>query len=73
MPTRNLQPGDVVSVLDNNALKPQYYIALITQVYPSTDGVVRKVSISYKNFPVMRKFKSIAVPLINPLFAMCKN
>lgn len=52
---RSILPGDVVSVLDHKSLKPQYYIALVKQIYPSSDGIVRKALISYKSFRVGEK------------------
>ena len=49
---KNLRPGDVVAVADSNALRGKYYIAQVHEVFPSRDGVVRKVSVRYKNFKV---------------------
>ena len=49
---RNLQVGDVVSVVDSNALRGQYYLARVCAVYPSDDGKVRKVGLEYKSFKV---------------------
>jgi len=49
---RNLQPGDVVIVADQNAFRGQYKIALVKSVFPGTDGKVRRVTLTYKNFKV---------------------
>lgn len=51
-PQRNLEVGDVVVVVDTNQLRNQYKIARVHEVYPSEDGKVRKVALSYKNFRV---------------------
>jgi hypothetical protein len=53
--SRNLQPGDVVVVADAGALRGNYYIAQVHEIFPSKDGIVRKVSIRYKNFRVGEK------------------
>ena len=50
--SRNLKPGDIVSVADSNALRGKYYIAQVQEVFPGRDGCVRKVSVRYKNFRV---------------------
>lgn len=50
--TRNLKPGDVVVVADQNTLKGEYRIALVREVYPGSDDRVRKVKLSYKNYNV---------------------
>jgi hypothetical protein len=50
--SRDLQPGDVVVVAEAGALRGNYYIAQVQEVFPSKDGIVRKVSIRYKNFKV---------------------
>jgi Mor family transcriptional regulator len=52
---RNLQPGDIVALADSNALRGQYRIAVVREVYPGVDGVVRKVAVAYKNFKVGEK------------------
>jgi hypothetical protein len=50
--SRNLQEGDIVSVAEPSSLRREYFIAIVRQVFPSADGVVRKVAIAYKNFKV---------------------
>lgn len=49
-PTPNLKPGDVVAVADSNALKGRYYIGQVSEVHPSKDGLIRKVTIRYKTY-----------------------
>jgi hypothetical protein len=50
--SRNLQAGDIVAVADTNPLRGQYKIARVVEVFPGVDGIVRKVTIAYKNFRV---------------------
>ena len=47
---RDLRLGDVVLVLDRDAFKNAYHLAVVTDVRPSRDGRVRKVLVSYKNY-----------------------
>lgn len=49
-PSTNLSPGDIVLVSDSNALRGQYSIAKVKEVFPGPDGKVRTVSLVYKNF-----------------------
>ena len=52
---QNLKVGDVVVVTETNPLKQGYFIARVQAVYPSRDGVVRKVALVYKNIRVGSK------------------
>ena len=47
---RDLCPGDIVAVADQNHLRGRYHIARVSEVFPSKDGKVRRVSVTYKNF-----------------------
>ena len=49
---RNFKPGDIVVVTDPKSLKPEYFIAKVKETFPSCDGIIRKVSVAYKNFKV---------------------
>ena len=49
---RNFKIGDVVLVADSNALRSQYSIARIKDVYPDKQKVIRKVLLCYKNHKV---------------------
>lgn len=49
-PQRDIQPGDVVAIADQNHLRGKYHIAKVTEVLPSKDGKVRSVTVVYKNF-----------------------
>ena len=46
---RNVCKGDVVVVQDSNVVRGEWRLALVTEVYPGSDGRVRRVLISYKN------------------------
>ena len=47
--SRNLQINDVVLVRDENALRSEYRMALVSDVFPDKFGKVRKVEVMYKN------------------------
>ena len=47
---RNVKIGDIVLVKDSNAIRGEWKMALVTDVHPSDDGRVRKVTIMYKSF-----------------------
>jgi hypothetical protein len=53
--TRNLEVGDVVLMSDSNSLKGDYKLAVVREVFPSVDGLVRKVALAYKNFKIGEK------------------
>jgi hypothetical protein len=50
--SRDLKPGDIVAIADSNSLRGQYRIARVVEVFPGVDGIVRRVSVAYKNFRV---------------------
>ena len=50
--TRNLRPGDVVIIADRNVLRGEYRLGTVKEVFPSVDGKVRRVLVTYKNFRV---------------------
>ena len=45
--TRNLRPGDVVIVVDNNVLRGNYRLGLVQEVFPDEYGKVRRVIVKY--------------------------
>ena len=49
---RELQPGDVVLVADLNTIKSEYRVAVVQEIIRSSDGVVRKARVLYKNYKV---------------------
>ena len=52
---RNLQVGDVVLVLDKDVFKGSYRLAVVEEVHPGKDGLVRNVLVSYKNYKTGEK------------------
>ena len=52
---RNLQVRDVVVVTESYSLCQGYFIGRVKNVYPSKDGIVRRVDICYRNFRVSKK------------------
>jgi hypothetical protein len=48
----NLCPGDVVVVADSNSVRGRYNLAIVKEVFPGIDGLVRKVIVQYKNYKV---------------------
>ena len=54
-PYRNLQVGDVVLVLEKDAFKGSYRLAVVDEVRPGKDGLVRNVLVSYKNYKAGEK------------------
>ena len=49
---RNLKPGDVVLVVKESSIKGEYRLARVKETFPDEKGVVRKVTICYKNYKV---------------------
>ena len=45
---RNLEIGDLVMVADQNAIRGDYRLALVSEGYPDHKGRVRQVQVSYK-------------------------
>ena len=45
---RNVCIGDIVLVQDSNAVRGDWRVAKISKIYPSDDGKVRKVTLSYR-------------------------
>ena len=46
---RNVKTNDVVMIQDSNNLRGKYKMGIVTETYPSNDGRVRRVKVSYKN------------------------
>ena len=47
---KEVQVGDIVLVADSNILRGDYRLARVTAVTRSKDGLVRRATVSYKNF-----------------------
>ena len=48
---RNVSVGDVVLIGDKNEIRGAWKLAMVSEVFPSSDGKVRRVSLQYKNIP----------------------
>ena len=53
--SRNLEVGDVVLVVKESSIKGEYRLARVKKTFPDDKGVVRKVTIAYKNYRVGEK------------------
>ena len=53
--SRNLEVGDVVLVVKESSIKGEYRLARVKKTFPDEKGVVRKVTIAYKNYRVGEK------------------
>lgn len=49
---RNLRVGDVVIVADKNVLRGEYLLGVVNKGFLDSDGKVRRVLVTYKNFRV---------------------
>ena len=47
---RNVKIGDVVIVQDSKQVRGKWKLAAVSNVFPSDDGLVRKVELKYKNY-----------------------
>ena len=50
MEQRNVKQGDVVLIQDGNAVRGEWKLGIVTKTFPSDDGRVRRIEVSYKNF-----------------------
>ena len=46
---RNVKIGDIVIVEDSKQVRGNWRLATVSDVFPSDDGLVRKVELKYKN------------------------
>ena len=49
---RNLQPGDIVLILDSSSLKAEYRLGCVQEVFPGPDNLVRKAKVAYRRYKV---------------------
>ena len=47
---RNVKKGHVVLIQDGNVVRGEWKLGTVTKTFPSDDGKVRRVEVSYKNF-----------------------
>ena len=47
---QNVKKGDVVFIQDGNAVRGEWKLGIVTNTFPSDDGKIRRVEVSYKNF-----------------------
>ena len=67
----NLKEGELVMLRYNKQFKDDYCLAKVTQVHPNEDGLVRKVTVSYKKKnPKESKEIYISKPLISEQVAI---
>ena len=70
---RDLQVGDVVLVLDKDAFKGSYRLAIVTEVRPGKDGLVRNVLVSYKNYKAGEKVHSYKGAKFTSVLRSCQK
>ena len=67
----NLREGELVMLRYNKQFKDDYCLAKVTQVHPNEDGLVRKVTVSYrKRNPKESKEVYLSKPLISEQVAI---
>ena len=44
-----MKTGDIVLIQDSNLIRGQWKLGKVSNIYPGTDGKVRKVDVQYKN------------------------
>lgn len=53
--SRNVQKGNVVLVQDNNVVRGEWKLGIASETFPGKDDLVRRVKVSYNNFPTQVK------------------
>ena len=59
--TRNLKPGDVVIIASDVLNRSHWPLGRVTAVHPSTDGIVRKVTLKTKAGEVLRDIRRLCL------------
>lgn len=54
---RNLRPGDIVLIQENNLVKGAWKMAEVVVAVPGSDGQVRDVTLRYKVYKPGRQYK----------------
>ena len=70
---RDLKVGDVVLVLQDASFKDKYRLARVTEVWPSKDGRVRKVTVAYKNYRTGEKVNVYKGASFTSVFRSCQK
>ena len=52
---RDVQVNDVVLILDSDTFRGQYRLGIVQKTHPGQDGIIRVVTVGYKNFRVDEK------------------
>ena len=52
---RDVQVNDVVLILDSDTFRGQYRLGIVQKTHPGRDGIIRVVTVGYKNFKVDEK------------------
>ena len=58
---RQIKVGDVVLLVDFNVPRRKWELALVKEVYPGTDGVVRNVLVKTKDSELRRSVQKCCV------------
>jgi hypothetical protein len=65
---RNLQVGDVVLICSESAIKGEYRLGVIKEVFPDSAGVVRKAAVMYKHHTMKdNKLRSREEVVLRPI------
>ena len=69
MPQRNLSVGDIVIMKENDVTRYKWPLGKVSKVYPSKDGLIRKVKIprSDRNLDSQGRKKSPPIYLDRPV------
>ena len=63
--SRNLVPGDVVLVIDRDVPRGQWLMGKVERVFPSSDNLVRKVSVRTASSLLIRPIHKLVVIMPN--------
>ena len=48
---RNIQKDNVALVQDNNVVRDEWKLGIVSETFPGKDDLVKRVNVSYNNFP----------------------
>ena len=52
---RNIQKDNVALVQDNNVVRDEWKLGIVSETFPGKDDLVKRVNVSYNNFPTQEK------------------